>query len=470
MRLSDIISLGSSYLILGIIFTLSIVGVFLIGYHVIYKKVLKGTEKVKAGTVFIYAIFICYVFVVLGATLLSRGSMWQSNIEYHLFYSYREAWNGFSANVWRYIILNILMFVPFGLLLPIVSKHFQKCWKTYLAGLGFSFLIEMIQYIFKKGICEIDDLFNNMLGAMIGYGLFSILFYIVARVKKKEYKTLAVVLCQLPLLAVTVAFTTIFTIYGGQELGNLNGDYIYTRSNIEVSSKIEFNSDEISMPVYQLYVASKEETKEQAAELFKIFGTEVDESRIDIYDNTAIYYSTTEGKCVWIEYAGSTSRYTDFDEMYREDGEVAIGLENVDESEIRKALESLNVVIPKDAIFEESEDDNYEFVVNQVLSDGKLYNGNITCTYNTNNKISGFTNNIIEYSAYKNMPIRSEQEAYDRLAEGKFRYYGTEKLNIVIEDISIEYQIDSKGYYQPVYEFEGTINGKEGYISVSAIK
>ncbi len=470
MRLRDIISLGKGYLILGIIMTLFVVGTFLVGYHIIYKKVFKGIKKIKAGTIFIYAIFICYLFVVFGATLLSRGSMWQNNIQYHLFYSYREAWNDFSMNEWRHIILNIMMFVPFGLLLPMVGKFFQKFWRTYLAGIGLSLAIEMIQYIFKRGICEVDDLFNNMLGAMIGYGLFSILFYIISRVKKKEYKALPVVFYQIPLLVVVIMFTTIFTMYSRQELGNLSSNYIYKQINLEVNSNIDFSNEEVNMPVYQLHVASEEETRQQAVQLFKAFNDEIDESRIDIYENTVIYYSATESKCIWIEYAGSASRYTDFDEMYREDDEDAIGLENVDESEIRKALESLNVVIPKEATFNEYEDGDYEFVVDQVLVNEVLYNGSIACTYNTNKKISGFTNNIIEYKVYKEMPIYSEKEAFEKMVGGKFKCYDTGELDIVTNGVKIVYQTDSKGYYQPVYAFDVKINGVDGQINIPAIE
>lgn len=37
--------------------------------------------------------------------------------------------------------------------------------------------------IFHRGIFEIDDIIDNLLGAMIGYGFFSIVFCIAGKVK-----------------------------------------------------------------------------------------------------------------------------------------------------------------------------------------------------------------------------------------------------------------------------------------------
>lgn len=117
MRITDIISMARVYLVLGLVVVLFFGIAFLIGYHVIYKRICKGTKKISIKKMLLYAIFTCYLVVVFGATMLSRGSVWQGSAQLHLFYSYREAWNSFSATEWRNIILNILLFVPFGFLL-----------------------------------------------------------------------------------------------------------------------------------------------------------------------------------------------------------------------------------------------------------------------------------------------------------------------------------------------------------------
>lgn len=50
-------------------------------------------------------------------------------------------------------------------------------------------------------------MFDNLLGAMIGYGLFSIVFSVYKRIKKQQVKILPVVLQQLPLLLAVAMFS-----------------------------------------------------------------------------------------------------------------------------------------------------------------------------------------------------------------------------------------------------------------------
>jgi hypothetical protein len=42
--------------------------------------------------------------------------------------------------------------------------------------------------------------------------------------------------------------------------------------------------------------------------------------------------------------------------------------------------------------------------------------------------------------------------------------------NIVIKDIEIQYVLDTKGYYVPVYAFEVEINGRKTAIYIKAVK
>ena len=66
---------------------------------------------------------------------------------------------------------NIGWFVPFGFLLPMLFKRKSLIF-TMAAGLIFSFIIETIQFIFYKGVAELDDLILNVFGAAVGYFLY----------------------------------------------------------------------------------------------------------------------------------------------------------------------------------------------------------------------------------------------------------------------------------------------------------
>ena len=68
----------------------------------------------------------------------------------------------------RNIILNILLFIPFGYLLLSLFPHLSW-WHVILLGLTFSLCIELLQLITKLGYADVDDLINNTLGAAIGW-------------------------------------------------------------------------------------------------------------------------------------------------------------------------------------------------------------------------------------------------------------------------------------------------------------
>lgn len=66
------------------------------------------------------------------------------------------------------IILNILLFVPFGYLLPSLFPRL-RWWHVILLGLAFSLCIELLQLLTRLGYADVDDLINNTLGAAIGW-------------------------------------------------------------------------------------------------------------------------------------------------------------------------------------------------------------------------------------------------------------------------------------------------------------
>ena len=64
-------------------------------------------------------------------------------------------------------ILNVLLFVPYGYLLPFIKKKpFLK--QTVLCSFLLSLCIELLQFLFKRGIFDIDDLICNTVGGLIG--------------------------------------------------------------------------------------------------------------------------------------------------------------------------------------------------------------------------------------------------------------------------------------------------------------
>ncbi|MCR8985471.1 VanZ family protein [Brevibacillus laterosporus] len=75
-------------------------------------------------------------------------------------------------------ILNIILFMPLGFLLPTIWPQFRSIKNVAYTGLSFSLAIELSQLLNHR-ITDIDDLLMNTLGAIIGYLIYSALFVMV---------------------------------------------------------------------------------------------------------------------------------------------------------------------------------------------------------------------------------------------------------------------------------------------------
>lgn len=65
-------------------------------------------------------------------------------------------------------LLNILLFVPIGVLLSFVSEKFRLR-HACLIGVIISFLIEVCQLVLCRGLFEWDDMIHNTLGCGLGF-------------------------------------------------------------------------------------------------------------------------------------------------------------------------------------------------------------------------------------------------------------------------------------------------------------
>lgn len=70
-------------------------------------------------------------------------------------------------------LLNIVMFLPLGFLVPLIWKQMANLIRILELGLGFSLFIEISQLLNNRST-DIDDLLMNTLGALSGYLLYRI--------------------------------------------------------------------------------------------------------------------------------------------------------------------------------------------------------------------------------------------------------------------------------------------------------
>lgn len=467
MRIKDIISLLKEYIVLGIIGIVLLGILFLIGYKIIYKKVMKGKKTISKKKMLLYCVTIGYGIIVLGAVFLNRSSIY-GEVNFHLFSSYREAYNTMQISLFRNNVLNILLFVPLGMLLPLYRDNLKKIYKVVPIGFLIALVIEVIQYISKMGIFEIDDIFNNTIGVLIGYSIFMIGYSLIKKENRKY-----IIGYVLPILMTIGLFTSIYIKYQNQEFGNLPFEYNYkiNMKNVNIENKVELNKEKIKQAIYYKELLKEEETRKIADKLFERLGTNVDEDSIDTYENTAIYYSENREHSMWVKYRGGTYSYTNFSRLLLDKNDEVLEKKGATRKEVEEALDKFGIKIPENANFEEMEK-QYRFSIVMGIQESSIIDGQLVCSLYEDGTIKEVNNNLVQYEKIQEKEIISEEEAYKEIAEGKFQYKNkdsTKVENIILENIELEYNLDSKGYFVPVYLFKGQINGEKAEIRIKAI-
>ena len=81
-------------------------------------------------------------------------------------------YDSFRDVIWN-VVGNTVMFIPSGILLPIVYRQLNSFWKVVAAGAFISLCTEILQLPFPSRASDIDDLILNMLGVVAGYGIYA---------------------------------------------------------------------------------------------------------------------------------------------------------------------------------------------------------------------------------------------------------------------------------------------------------
>lgn len=124
--------------------------------------------SIKASSFCLLVLFGLYLIGVLHVT--GAGTLWNG-----LRGNFRlDAVNliPFSQDIsLRGYLLNILMVVPLGFLVPLLFRKMDHWGKILALGAGMSLMLEVSQ-LFSYRATDVDDLIMNSLGALLGYGMF----------------------------------------------------------------------------------------------------------------------------------------------------------------------------------------------------------------------------------------------------------------------------------------------------------
>lgn len=120
------------------------------------------------GKTAFYTVFAVYLSAVYFLTGLPTVRFFRFDVSLNLI-----PFAGMAADL-KNEIKNVLLFIPLGILLPLLWEKYRTIKDTLLFGLGMTLAIELLQ-LFTYRATDINDIITNFLGTVIGYFLFAIL-------------------------------------------------------------------------------------------------------------------------------------------------------------------------------------------------------------------------------------------------------------------------------------------------------
>ena len=107
---------------------------------------------------------------IIGVTLLNRREMAVHLARFDVWNTIQSIVKGDTFAQYQ-AVNNIVLFVPFGVLLCVNGERCGVWWRHFLICFVCSLLIELEQFITGRGMFDVADLITNLTGGMIGYAL-----------------------------------------------------------------------------------------------------------------------------------------------------------------------------------------------------------------------------------------------------------------------------------------------------------
>lgn len=160
-------------------YALLCVGMPCLVYQIFALRKRKPDAELFAHMLFAW-LFIGYVYMAL--QVADIGSIWDIGRYDGIIREDQINLKLFDSDGYLTYVLNIIMFIPLGFLLPLIWKEYRKIYKALRVGFCFSFAIEFCQ-LFNFRITDVDDLVMNTLGACVGYMLWYVSNSLLNKIK-----------------------------------------------------------------------------------------------------------------------------------------------------------------------------------------------------------------------------------------------------------------------------------------------
>ena len=133
------------------------------------------------------------------------------------------------------------------------------------------------------------------------------------------------------------------------------------------------------------------------------------------------------------------------------------------EETARTALEFYGISAPDHAAFTYEGDGWHSFTLKQAVTETGMYDGQLRCRMNEAGQIGEIEQFLHHYAACGEVSILSEEEALSKLQSGWFQEPYSFSFHpptvLQVHGVDLEYRIDTKGFYQPVYVFRVSVDG-----------
>lgn len=476
--------------------------VFFIRVYIIKKK--RGLNKLGEITkkeymdIFWMALFVAYIISVLNITCFSRFNTFYQ-IVYRLVHRImgdREIASMYSgvnlvpfSGIERmmqnilyadylgmekdFLIGNILLFLPFGFLVPLVFKKCNKYYKEIVTCTLAILVVELIQFALASGAFDIDDFIYNIIGGIIGFGLYLIFAGLFI---DKENRIKNLVKGIIPIVLIFAIIISIKVVYNNSEYGIMPGVYLHkSKASKDIKNELELKDES-----YEDYVYTLDEIKFDKSNLetmpkgiFGFLNTDYKQDVIKEDPEDEGYISDVQGK-----YISNDGKYTlevkkdngfglcfnDYYEKYKKesyDCEIDEEKEmHIDDNLIKKYTQYALDICKSSGV---NMTDKYSIEITenypQIGIEFYGYKNNnkkiikrlsINCTKD-GELASIFLGNTMYKETNKKIKIISEKEAFEKLQKGYTDRPTDYKSDL--KSVSLTWLESSKDYYFPVYQF-----------------
>lgn len=436
----------------------------LAGAYLVYKKAYRGKRTITKLQAVCVGLLFCWLILVFCLTSLSRGSNFSGSLNIDFLSGYRSAWNHWSVSELQMILFNVLMFAPLGFLLPLVWKKAERAAVTLAASLGVTALIELIQLLLGTGIFELDDLFHNTLGSLFGY--FCVMA-ILSAIREKAVRPGPVARALAIPCLIGLVLGAVFFLYDRQPYGNMSILPAARQDLSEIQLMQEFEPAEqpSTAAVYKnRYALDQTYIRNVKAWLAELEGLSFQNVTRRENENYGYLGKDKNGTDFQLFFFFRTAQwsYTTFTEG------AALTEEEIESGRERyEGWMNEHGLLPESAAFSVQNGDTLRWDVspgeNPAGGTEAFQSGSVMIQFDESGALSNFSYQISWNEFVADEEILSESEAYAEVERGNFDQYVPFQPGDVlcVSDCELTYLYDTKGYYQPAYQFSGYLNDED---------